>query len=153
MVPFSTYTSSFPSYQQQSITIHTESLFFDPLMFSLFSSDQNVGRWWKSPIWHQQIFRNPEERPPVSGNMICIFICIRYMEDAKPRHLLLMRDHCIWKFLSWSETFLCLLSYTSTWPFSSLLAEVLPHFLSLQARSHFHAACCFAHNYCTTFLT
>jgi len=105
MAPFSTYTSSFPSYQQQSITIHTESLFFDPLMFSLFSSDQNVGRWWKSPIWHQQIFRNPEERPPVSGNVICIFICIRYMEDAKPRHLLLMRDHCIWKFLSWSENF------------------------------------------------
>jgi len=38
-------------------------------------------------------------------------------------------------------------------PFSSLFAEVPPHFLSLQARSHFHAACCFAHNYCTTFLS
>ena len=45
------------------------------------------------------------------------------------------------------------LRHTSTWPFSSLLAEVPPHFLSLQARSHFHATCCFAHNYCTTFLS
>ena len=34
-----------------------------------------------------------------------------------------------------------------------LIAEVPPHFLSLQARSHFHAACCFAHDYCTTFLS
>ena len=33
---------------------------------------------------------------------------------------------------------ICLLAwcYTSTWPFSSLLTEVPPHFLSLQARSH-----------------
>ena len=38
-------------------------------------------------------------------------------------------------------------------PFSSLLAEVPPRFLSLQARCHFHATCCFAHNYCTTFLS
>ena len=43
--------------------------------------------------------------------------------------------------------------HTSTWPFSSLLAEVPPHFLSLQARSHFHATCCFSHNCCTTFLS
>ena len=27
------------------------------------------------------------------------------------------------------------------------------HFLSLQARSHFHATCCFSHNCCTTFLS
>jgi len=39
------------------------------------------------------------------------------------------------------------------WPFSSLLTEVPPHFLSLQARSHFHATCCFSHNCCTTFLS
>jgi len=38
---------------------------------------------------------------------------------------------------------------TSTWPFLSLLAEVPPHFLSLQARSHFHATCCLVHSYCT----
>ena len=38
-------------------------------------------------------------------------------------------------------------------PFSSLLAEVPPHFLSLQARSHFRATCCFSHNCCTTFLS
>jgi len=49
---------------------------------------------------------------------------------------------------------ICLLAWrhTSTWPFSSLLAEVPPHFLSL-LRSHFHATYCFAHNYCTTFLS
>ena len=49
----------------------------------------------------------------------------------------------------------CLLAlrHTSTWPFSSLLAKVPPRFLSLQARSHFHATWCFAHNYCTTFLS
>ena len=47
---------------------------------------------------------------------------------------------------TWKSIFL-----TSTWPFSSLLAEVPPHFLSLQARSHFHATYCFAHNCCITF--
>jgi len=40
------------------------------------------------------------------------------------------------------------LSFTLTshiWPFSSLLAEVRPRFLSWQARSHFHVAYNFAH--------
>jgi len=37
----------------------------------------------------------------------------------------------------------------ATLPLSSLLAEVLPHFLFLQARSHFHATYYFAHNRCT----
>jgi len=35
----------------------------------------------------------------------------------------------------------------------SCIPEVPPRFLSLQARSHFYATCCFAHNYCTTFLS
>jgi len=38
-----------------------------------------------------------------------------------------------------------ILHYTSIWPFSCLLAEVPPHFLSLQTRFHFHATyyeCC-----------
>ena len=34
---------------------------------------------------------------------------------------------------------ICLLPCTSIWPFSSLLTEVPPRFLSLWARSHFHA--------------
>ena len=36
---------------------------------------------------------------------------------------------------------------------SSLLAEVPPHFLSLQISFHFHEACCFAHNYYITILS
>jgi len=45
------------------------------------------------------------------------------------------------------------LCHTSTWAFSSLLAEVPPHFISLRARFDFHATYCFAHNYCATFLS
>jgi len=39
--------------------------------------------------------------------------------------------------------------HISIWPFSSLPATVPPHFLFLQARSHFHATYYFAHNCCT----
>jgi len=42
---------------------------------------------------------------------------------------------------------------TSVWPFSSLPAEVPPHFLFLQARCHFHATYYFAHNCCTVSLS
>ena len=31
--------------------------------------------------------------------------------------------------------------------------QMPPHFLSLRARSHFHATRCFSHNCCTTFLS
>jgi len=43
--------------------------------------------------------------------------------------------------------------HTSIWLLSSLPAEVPPHFLSLQARFHFHATCYFAHNCCTVSLS
>jgi len=43
--------------------------------------------------------------------------------------------------------------HTSNWPFSSLLAEVLPHFPFLWARSHFHATYYFTHNRCTISLS
>jgi len=39
--------------------------------------------------------------------------------------------------------------HTSIWPFSSLPAEVLPHFPYLWARSHFHAWCNILFNHCT----
>jgi len=43
--------------------------------------------------------------------------------------------------------------HTSILPFSSLPSEVPPHFPFVQARSHFHATCCFAHNCCTISLS
>jgi len=43
--------------------------------------------------------------------------------------------------------------HTSIWPFSSLPAEVPPHFLFLHARSHFHETYCFTHNCCTITLS
>ena len=43
--------------------------------------------------------------------------------------------------------------HTSIIPFSSLPSEVPPHFPFLQARSHFHATYCFAHNCCTISLS
>ena len=43
--------------------------------------------------------------------------------------------------------------YTSIWPFSSMLAEVPPHFLSRQARSRFRVAYYFAHNCYTACLS
>jgi len=43
--------------------------------------------------------------------------------------------------------------HTSICPFSSLLAEVPPHFLFLQARSHFHATYFFIHDSCTISLS
>ena len=43
--------------------------------------------------------------------------------------------------------------YTSIWPFSSLLAEVPPHFLSWQARSHFCVPYYFAHSCYTASLS
>jgi len=51
-------------------------------------------------------------------------------------------------FLSTPYLEICLLPkhYTSSWPFSSLLTEVPPHFPFSQARSHFHVAyCCTSH--------
>ena len=41
----------------------------------------------------------------------------------------------------------------SIWPFSSLPAEVPPHSLSLQAKSHFRVVYYFAHNCCTVSLS
>ena len=43
--------------------------------------------------------------------------------------------------------------HISIWPFLSLPSEVPPHFPFLQARSHFHATYCFAHNCCTISLS
>ena len=43
--------------------------------------------------------------------------------------------------------------YFSSTSHIHLTILISARFLSLQARSHFHATCCFAHNYCTTFLS
>jgi len=43
--------------------------------------------------------------------------------------------------------------HTSILPFLSLPSEVPPNFVFLQARSHFHATCYFAHNCCTISLS
>jgi len=51
------------------------------------------------------------------------------------------------------ELFLVTSDHISILPFSSLPSEVPPHFLILQARSHFHATYCFAHNCCTISLS
>jgi len=51
------------------------------------------------------------------------------------------------------ELYLLPYHYTSIWPFSSLLAEVPPYFLSWQARSHFCVAYYFAHNCYTASLS
>jgi len=51
------------------------------------------------------------------------------------------------------EFYLVASHHTFIWPFSSLPAEVLPHFPFLRARSHFHAAYYFTHNCCTISLS
>jgi len=51
------------------------------------------------------------------------------------------------------EFYLVASCHTSILPFSSLPSEVPPHFRFLQARSHFHATYCFAHNCCTISLS
>jgi len=48
--------------------------------------------------------------------------------------------------LTWNSVFYLNITYTSIWPFSSLLADLPPHFLSWQARSHFRVAYYFAHS-------
>ena len=53
--------------------------------------------------------------------------------------------------LTWKSVFY--LNATHPSDHSSLLMEVPPHFLSLQARSHFHATYCFTLNYSTPFLS
>jgi len=50
---------------------------------------------------------------------------------------------------SWNSIFYLNARHTSIWLFSTLHAEVPLHFPILQARSHFHAAYYFAHNFCT----
>ena len=83
--------------------------------------------------------RNSSMMPPRSvANECTIHVCISRYQHSEHIHRTI-----------------CLLTYhhTSTWPFSFLLPEVPLYFRSLQARSHFLATYCFAHHYCTTFLS
>jgi len=51
------------------------------------------------------------------------------------------------------ELYLVTSHHTSILPFASLTSEVPPHVPFLQAKSHFHATYCFAHNCCTISLS
>ena len=92
------------------------------------------------PTWSSDILYHLPPFTTIHGilfvHFTCLFCCITNAMSSIPSLSL----NSLLGSLSFS------LMPHMTWPFSSLLAEVPPRFLSLQARSHFHATCCFAHN-------
>jgi len=98
------------------------------------------------PPFHTSYISSPNHNLLFATHVYSIATCFAVV----PRlcHLILVSLSTLYL-----ELYLVTSHYTSILPFSSLPSEVPCHFPFLQARSHFHATYCFAHNCCTIYLS
>jgi len=108
---------------------------------------------------HQSLINQTDLVSQITGrNMLFNHQIYMVMHNLFTRSLSPFCNTCPYhRSLFWVVPMLCHLFIISlSAPYSdhsSLLAEVPPHFLSLQTMSHFHTTYCLAHNCCTTFLS
>ena len=130
------------------------------------------GPW--HPLYSTYVLDSPHVQPLSRSSLVFLLVLnpqlhTPYISSPSHRHLFATHDRtsaacsdavpmlCHLPLVSLSAPYLgiYLFSLTRHIHLTILISarEVPPHFLSLQARSHFHATCCFSHNYCTTFLS
>jgi len=126
---------------------------FFHLLWSIASSLFKLRAWQSfctSSLVYLLVWSPPPHIPYISSPNLCLLFAtythtIPTYFALEPRLYHLIPNLSL-NSLPGTLSFTLTLHIQSIWPFSSLLDEVPPHFLSWHARSHFHVAYHFAHN-------